>query len=1207
MPPVSIPLLALLAACIIAPTTSAQFELKDSPGEHLDVMQNGRIVARYMHAHDVSTKERRAETYKPYLHVFDAAGKEPITKGAGGNFTHHRGIYIGWSKLNVAGKAYDRWHMNNGDQVHREFLAQKAGPDGATFTSRVDWTLNDAEEPILTEERTFSFLPAPAPAYALIDTVSKLKAVGGETRLEGDREHAGLQFRPGAEIVAAETVYVLPGERADPVKDRDYPWFGESFTMRGQRYSVVYFNHPTNPKNAEISAHRDYGRFGMFFRDTIPAGGERTIRARFLISEGEMPPVETIQKVYNEYAGTSEPAPQVTVRPVRKPAPKPKPEEKSASFFDRGESRLMRVANEVTAPAADAPAPDAPAAATTPVTAAAPTGPRRAGGGPENPEIKFKLPPPPVLSPEEALKTLKLPAGFRAEIVAAEPLVEAPVAASWDDQGRLYVVEMRGYMHDVDGAGEDQPIGRIKRLEDSDGDGVYDRGTIFLDKLVMPRAVMALGDGALVGVPPNLTFHRDTNGDGIADTEEIVASEFGKAGGQPEHMANSPTWLMDNWIWAANHPQRYRFQQGKFIADAGLAAGQWGLTQDDFGRPFFNYNSALLHSHLAPPQLYSRNPNLATRVAVNFNVMPQGVTWPAHPTPGVNRGYSGNLREDGSLKSVTAVCGAAIYRGDLFPEEFHGNAFVPEPSANLVKRLVLTESGGIVKGANAYEEREFLTSSDERFRPVNAYSGPDGALYIVDMARGVLQHKGFLTYYLVENIKQRKLEQPINLGRIYRIVPDGAKPQPVKLPRETAAIVPMLAHANGWVRDTAQRVLVERSDAAVAEAVKKVAADAPTPLARLHALWTLEGMGALMPEFVTARLADADERVRAAAVRLADRTLAPELLKLVEDSSAIVRLQLAYSFSAHPGPEFEAALLKLVQKGGSVLLAEAVVTGLRGRELEFLEMSLNAEAAQDAAVEKSGLFRLLAECVMKERRAGRIARLIELTGAQPAGGRQTALLQTIAGKPLAKGAQPKLIYLEAAPAALAKLEANADPKLKSLLARVDAQLAWPGKPGVPPPPVVKPLEPAEQALFEKGKALYALCGACHQPNGAGLDELAPPLAGSEWVLGPTDRLIRIVLHGLSGPITVAGTTWRLEMPPLPLPDEDLAAVLTYVRREWEHTASPVSPAEVAKVRAADKSRTKAWSAEELSGPPPKRAARRSEAPRKGVSVIARRR
>lgn len=324
-----------IAACLLthsSPAAPQGYQLQDRPGESLDVLQGGKLLARYMYAYDMSTSARRNETYKPYLQVFDAEGENAITKGAGGELPHHRGIFIGWNKLTVGGKSIDRWHMKGGEQIHRKFLTQKASPQGATFTSLVEWTGKDQSEVALKEERTFSFQPAHSPFYSIIDTTSKLIAVGGETVLNGDPEHAGLQFRPASEIDRAATTFFFPGN-PDLKKDRDLPWFGGSFTIRGKRYSVVYLNHPSNPKGAAVSAYRDYGRFGAYFNDTIPAGGEKTIRARFLISEGEMPASDVIQKAWNEYAGANEPTPKVTVKPAKpmKPAaPKtavPKPAE----------------------------------------------------------------------------------------------------------------------------------------------------------------------------------------------------------------------------------------------------------------------------------------------------------------------------------------------------------------------------------------------------------------------------------------------------------------------------------------------------------------------------------------------------------------------------------------------------------------------------------------------------------------------------------------------------------------------------------------------------------------------------------------------------------------------------------------------------------------------------------------------------------------
>lgn len=800
--------------------------------------------------------------------------------------------------------------------------------------------------------------------------------------------------------------------------------------------------------------------------------------------------------------------------------------------------------------------------------------------GPEKVELKFKLPPPAALSPEDAMKTFKVAPGFKVELFAAEPMIECPVAISWDDQGRAYVLEMRGYMHDVDGKGEDQPTGVVSILEDTNGDGKADKKTVFAEGLYLPRGLMVVNGGALVAEPPGLFFMKDTNGDGKADVKELVDGAYGSRTGQPEHMANSPTLMLDNWIYNANHGTRYKLKDGKFIADSVPSRGQWGMSQDNYGRQYFNFNSDFLRTNLVPEALYKRNPNWTGGAGGGVQVVKDQATWPIAPTPGVNRGYDAKtLTEDGKLTASTATCGAGIFRSNLFGKDFAGNAFIPEPAANLVKRFSLSEKDGVVTGQNVKKGEEFLASTDERFRPVNAYTGPDGALWLADMYRGVIQHKGFLTHYLVANIKDRKLEQPVNMGRIWRIVPDGKKPQTVKLPPEPAKIVPFLAHENGWVRDTAQRLLVEKKDSAVVPAIMELVKNGNS-LAKIHALWTLEGMGIPSPDSVKLALGDKDSKVRAAAVRLADRSLAPELAKLVNDPS--VDVQIALGFTASSFPESQAAVIALAQKSGTnELVRDAILSGLRGRELETLKALLAEKTPAPAP-----MLAALSGAVLNERKAGRVKQLIAAIDAQPANSpAQLAMLEGASGKNAPKGApKAKLLYLEGEEPALAKLATIVDAKAKPALAALDARVAWPGKPGVPPPPVITPLTPNEQASFDIGKQVYGtLCTACHQPNGQGMDGLAPSLVDSEWVLGKPEVLPKIIIHGLTGPIKVNGQSWSLEMPPLgaALSDEQVAGVATYIRREWEHTASPVSLDMVSKIRNEHKSRTKGWTAEEL--------------------------
>jgi hypothetical protein len=303
---------------------SGKFSFVEVPGQHLDVLFNGKMVARYMDAWDVSTPQKKLETYKPYLHIFDAEGKAPITKGPGGTYTHHRGIFIGWNKISCNGKTYDRWHMKGGEQVHRQFLAQEAAADHATFISRVDWN-DEAGKPLIAEERTMTLHTVAAPARLIVDFTAKLKAIAGDLVLDGDPEHAGCHYRPAADLDSKQTVYVFPKEQADPRKDLDYPWVGETYTLAGQRHSVVIMSHPENPKGTRWSAYRNYGRFGAFAKAPVKKDETLTLRYRFVIAAGEMLPADTIQKTYNAFSGGNAATPSITVRKADQSAPsKPK-------------------------------------------------------------------------------------------------------------------------------------------------------------------------------------------------------------------------------------------------------------------------------------------------------------------------------------------------------------------------------------------------------------------------------------------------------------------------------------------------------------------------------------------------------------------------------------------------------------------------------------------------------------------------------------------------------------------------------------------------------------------------------------------------------------------------------------------------------------------------------------------------------------------
>ncbi|MFC1637182.1 DUF6807 family protein [Planctomycetota bacterium] len=277
-----------------------QFSWQDQPGQHLDLLFDGRKVTRYMYAHDTSNTQRTFETYKPFHHVYDASGNL-LTNGPDGvnpylkdkiRYPHHRGIFIGWNRLTFGGQRYDLWHMPQGHQVHQEFLEQIAGPVLARSTALIHW--NDKNgEPMLAERRQTTVFRQGDPTVLLLDFHTELKAVRGDVFLNGDPEHAGFQYRPHDAVAKGDqevkAKYLFHKDGIDPKKDRDLPWVGMSYGLSSGRYSVLHMNHPNNPKTTLYSAYRDYGRFGAFFTKELGDGETLALNYRIWVGKGEMP------------------------------------------------------------------------------------------------------------------------------------------------------------------------------------------------------------------------------------------------------------------------------------------------------------------------------------------------------------------------------------------------------------------------------------------------------------------------------------------------------------------------------------------------------------------------------------------------------------------------------------------------------------------------------------------------------------------------------------------------------------------------------------------------------------------------------------------------------------------------------------------------------------------------------------------------------
>jgi hypothetical protein len=291
--------------CVIVSVCHAQSTdaFRHEEGKHLDFLRDGKPLVRYMYAFDVSDPGAREETYKVYHHVFDPDGKDFITKGQGGKYTHHRGIFLGWSRLGHGGRSYDHWHMKNVTMVHQRFTRQEADDKSATVTSVIHWNDPDGK-PMIEETRTLTVHFADDDAHLLADFETELQAVDGEVQLRGDPEHAGVQYRPHNDVAGNKSAkYTFHADDLNLKKDYDLPWVAMTYKLKDQVFTVQHMRHPDDPKKSVYSAYRDYGRFGNFFVTTIPDGETLTLRYRFRITLGEAPPREQLARQWEKYVG----------------------------------------------------------------------------------------------------------------------------------------------------------------------------------------------------------------------------------------------------------------------------------------------------------------------------------------------------------------------------------------------------------------------------------------------------------------------------------------------------------------------------------------------------------------------------------------------------------------------------------------------------------------------------------------------------------------------------------------------------------------------------------------------------------------------------------------------------------------------------------------------------------------------------------------
>jgi mono/diheme cytochrome c family protein/glucose/arabinose dehydrogenase len=793
--------------------------------------------------------------------------------------------------------------------------------------------------------------------------------------------------------------------------------------------------------------------------------------------------------------------------------------------------------------------------------------------------------PAPVLTPARALRSLQTAEPLDIQLAAAEPMIEAPVAGQFDEDGRLWLVEMPTYMRDLHASGEMTRGNRIVVLEDVDGDGVFDRSTVFLDGLMPPRGVAPCFGGALVLEPPNLYFCKDTDGDGRADVKKLLLTGIG-VGENPEHAGNGLIRGLDNWYHLSQDKLEFRFDGEKVVTRPTPVVGQWGLGQDDFGRLYYTPNSNPLLADVYPKHYLSRNRAMNGAPGIGEDIDKDATTWPAHPTPGVNRGYlDTSLRPDKTLASLTAACGTVVYRAGDLGEALRGSVFICEAAGNLVKRLTLRDDDGLPRAENAYRNTEFLRSTDERFRPVNLVVGPDGALYVIDMYRGLIQHKTYVTPYLAKQVVERGLETPLMLGRIYRVAGKGPARKARRLSTATdSELVALLGDPDGWWRDTAQRLLIERRAAGSAARIRLLAEHNSSPAVRVSALWTLEGLGQLSEVDVATAVASRAPGVARNACQMAedfraDPGMAQSLAALCDDGDRSVRIQAAASLGEFGGTP-EALVHVLRSHADDRYMRGAVLSGLAGREASAIGLLARGPGQLDPRTLR-GLIGDLADVMLRGSDQSR-SDLIDLV-AGLAAQRNTWIdgaAERIRKAQRLDSDDPRPLALAREPASWIAASQEKSDQGSAMQQEAD-YFDWPGRPPVARKVKLREMTRAEAARFAKGRELYNVCQGCHQPDGSGSVGMAPPLAGSAIVQGNPERLARVLLHGMEGPYTMAEMQFTGVMVPAPFTtDEEIASVMTFVRRSWGNTGDPVDSSLVRQVRSANQ-RVKPWTRSEI--------------------------
>ncbi|EON78233.1 electron transport protein [Lunatimonas lonarensis] len=516
-------------------------------------------------------------------------------------------------------------------------------------------------------------------------------------------------------------------------------------------------------------------------------------------------------------------------------------------------------------------------------------------------------PVPPVmpLSASRQKETFILKPGYRIDPILTEPQIKEPAAIQFDGNGRMYVLELRSYMQDIDATGELLPISRISRWEDKDNDGYYETGVVFLDSLVFPRFVVPFGPNTILTMESNedhVYKYTDTNNDGKADKKELFATGLGRSG-NVEHQTSFLTWAMDNWMYSTYNAKRIRWTpQGVIQEPTGNPYGQWGVTQDNYGQVWFQDGAGGVPQNFQFPLVYG-NYRVEGQFQEGFRV-PYSLVKLADFEPGMRE-----TKPDGSLNNVTGAAGNDVFRGDRLPKELVNQYFYGEPVGRIIRQVRSDKKEGLTYVQNEYidSESEFIQSTDPLFRPVDIATAPDGTMYIVDMYRGIIQEGNWTQEgsYLRTKLLQYQMDDIIENGRIWRVTYDGmprSKEKPRMYEETSAQLVRHLSHPNGWWRDMAQQTIILNQDKSVSKELEKLVKSSDNELARIHALWTMEGLGVLNVQLLNALLKDRSPKMRVQALRAAEtlykygeKSLEQSFKELARDSDPEVAIQAIQS------------------------------------------------------------------------------------------------------------------------------------------------------------------------------------------------------------------------------------------------------------------------------------------------------------------------